>query len=242
MIEHEQGGWFRSDWLDAAFVHLEVDADVLQRITPFEIDRFHGRAFVSLVAFTMRRFRPRFTGHVGAAVMACAARHRLLNVRTYVRHRSEPGICFLTEWIPNPLSVLLGRHTYGLPYRVAQLDYRSDQSPGRMCVDVRSCGRAGRVQFECDVDVDLSPAQAEAGSLDEFLLERYTAFTFGSRRKRPLKFCVWHEPWMQSPARVRMGERSLLGLTDESLCEANVAASHRSSGVRDVWIGRPRPC
>jgi hypothetical protein len=67
MVEHEQGGWFRSDWLNAAFVHLEVDAEALQRITPFEIDRFQGRAYVSLVAFTMRRFRPRFTGSLGAA-------------------------------------------------------------------------------------------------------------------------------------------------------------------------------
>src|SRR5262245_52102196 len=101
MLTREHGGWFRSDWLNAGFVHLEVDGAVLQRMTPFEIDRFHGRSFVSLVAFDMRMFRPRGTGVFGAACMACAARHSLLNVRTYVRHRGEAGICFLTEWIPN---------------------------------------------------------------------------------------------------------------------------------------------
>jgi uncharacterized protein YqjF (DUF2071 family) len=127
MVEHEQGGWFRSDWLNAAFVHLEVDAEALQRITPFEIDRFEGRAYVSLVAFSMRRFRPRITGSLGAACMAEAARHQLLNVRTYVRHRGERGITFLTEWIPKPLSELLGPRTYGLPNRLAKLDYRTDE-------------------------------------------------------------------------------------------------------------------
>jgi uncharacterized protein YqjF (DUF2071 family) len=242
MVENEQGGWFRSDWLNAAFVHLEVDAEALQRITPFEIDRFEGRAYVSLVAFTMRRFRPRFTGSLGAACMAVAARHQLLNVRTYVRHRGERGICFLTEWIPNPLSVLLGPRTYGLPYRRAKLDYRTDELHAGMSVDVQAANDAGRMQFVCESDPCSTPVHAETGSLDEFLLERYTAFTFGGPREKALLFRVWHEPWMQRPATIRIDQCSLLGLTDASLVHARLAGGHLSAGVTDVWIGRPRSC
>jgi hypothetical protein len=46
-------------------VHLEVDPQALQLATPFALDLFDGRAFVSLVFFTMRRMRPRLAGRIG---------------------------------------------------------------------------------------------------------------------------------------------------------------------------------
>src|SRR5581483_402315 len=55
-----------ADWLRVVFVHFEVEAGVLQRAVPFELDLFEGRAFVSLVAFTMRGMRPRIGGKLGA--------------------------------------------------------------------------------------------------------------------------------------------------------------------------------
>src|SRR5690349_6251946 len=106
MIEHEFAGLIRADWLDMVFIHLEVDPAALQRHVPFELDLFDDRAFVSLVAFVMRRFRPRGSGAVGSLLCAPLARHGFLNVRTYVRHNDEPGIFFLAEWVSNPLSVL----------------------------------------------------------------------------------------------------------------------------------------
>jgi uncharacterized protein YqjF (DUF2071 family) len=138
--------------------------------------------------------------------------------------------------------VLLGPRTYGLPYRLAKLDYRTDELRTGMSVDVQAANDAGRMQFECESDPCFTPVHAETGSLDEFLLERYTAFTFGGARARNLLFRVWHEPWMQRSATVRVGQRSLLALTDASLSHARLAGGHLSAGVTDVWIGRPRPC
>src|SRR5436190_5950155 len=54
MIECEHGGVVRADWLDMVFLHFEVEPKALQEHTPFELDLFDGRAFVSLVAFVMR--------------------------------------------------------------------------------------------------------------------------------------------------------------------------------------------
>ncbi len=45
---------FLGDWVTAVFIHYAVDAGVLQQEVPFELDLFEGRAFVSLVAFSMR--------------------------------------------------------------------------------------------------------------------------------------------------------------------------------------------
>src|SRR3981081_1053396 len=48
---------FIADWDEGLMIHYEVDAELLQGVVPFELDLLDGRAFVSLVAFTMRGMR-----------------------------------------------------------------------------------------------------------------------------------------------------------------------------------------
>src|SRR5436190_10191746 len=114
---------FYARWDRAVFIHYEADPASLQRNVPFELDLRDGRAFVSIVAFTLSRMRPRIGGRLGEWLFKPIATHEFLNVRTYVRHRGEPGIYFLAEWLSNPLSVRLGPRTFGLPYRFGRLDY-----------------------------------------------------------------------------------------------------------------------
>src|SRR5689334_13354547 len=109
---------FLADWVDVLMVHLEVDPDALQRATPFPLDLFDGRAFVSLVFFTLRRMRPRRGGRIGEWLLRPLATHEFLNVRTYVECDGEPGIYFLAEWLPNAFSVRIGPPVFGLPYRL----------------------------------------------------------------------------------------------------------------------------
>src|SRR5437763_14132543 len=42
-------------WDNALFIHYEIGPDELQRCIPYPLDLYHGRAFVSFVAFTIRR-------------------------------------------------------------------------------------------------------------------------------------------------------------------------------------------
>src|SRR3982074_1894883 len=112
---------FYARWDRAVFIHYEADLATLQRDVPFELDLRDGRAFVSIVAFTLSRMRPRIGGRLSEWLFKPIATHEFLNVRTYVRHRGEPGIYFLAEWLSNPLSVRLGPQTFGLPYRFGHL-------------------------------------------------------------------------------------------------------------------------
>src|SRR5258708_6256352 len=50
---------FLAHWERALFFHYEIDAEILQRELPFELDLRNGKAFISLVVFTMRNMRPR---------------------------------------------------------------------------------------------------------------------------------------------------------------------------------------
>src|SRR3954469_11969493 len=114
---------FYARWDRAVFIHYEADPAALQRDVPFELDLRNGRAFVSIVAFTLQRMRPRIGGRLGEWLFKPIATHEFLNVRTYVRQGSETGIYFLAEWLSNPLSVRLGPRSFGLPYHFARINY-----------------------------------------------------------------------------------------------------------------------
>lgn len=145
---------FLADWERAVFIHYEVDAEILQREVPFQLDLREGKAYVSLVAFTMRRMRPRFGGRFAEWLFKPIATHEFLNVRTYVRHNGEPGIYFLAEWLSNPLSVHLGPRTFGLPYRFGRIEYFHEHEKGLARDCFRSFVALGifcRNQFGCSI-------------------------------------------------------------------------------------------
>ena len=112
---------FRCAWERVLFIHYEVDPVALQPQVPFPLETFRGRAYVSLVAFTLRGLRFKWGPPL--------ATHGFLNVRTYLPGR---GIYFLAEWLPHPLCVFLGPRLYGLPYRLGRLDYRHAHETGRL--------------------------------------------------------------------------------------------------------------
>jgi uncharacterized protein YqjF (DUF2071 family) len=227
-----------ADWADVLFVHFAVDPEALQPHVPFELDLFRGRAYVSVVAFTQRRLRPRVGGRLAAIVSRPLAEHEFLNVRTYVRHGGERGIYFLSEWIPNRLACLIGPRMYGLPYRLARSDYRC-----RAAGDVRArhtgtvATAAGRLAWAARLRPTTAARSARRG-LEHFLLERYTAYT--RRGGDALRFRVWHEPWRVSRARVALRDTSLLAAAFPWLDRASPPLAHYSPGIHDVWIGPPR--
>ena len=83
-----------ADWVDALFIHYAVEPSLLAPFVPFTLDMFENRAFVSLVAFTQRRFRPIRTGPWGELLLCPMATIPFLNLRTYVVHRGQFGIYF----------------------------------------------------------------------------------------------------------------------------------------------------
>jgi uncharacterized protein YqjF (DUF2071 family) len=227
---------FYADWMRVLFIHFEVDAAALRRDVPFELDLWHGRTFVSVVAFAMQGMRPRWGGVLGRWLFRPIATHGFLNVRAYVCHGGETGIYFLAEWLDNPLSVRLGRWPFGLPYRFARLNYHHAHDRGSLSGIVSDAGSGCGFSYCGTLPVsDFRPC--DGGSLHEFLLERYTAFTCRGKRRR--FFRVWHAPWLQAPAEMEMEDDSLLRGLWPWFAEARLAGASYSPGVTDVWMGRP---
>lgn len=228
---------FYAAWEQALFIHFEIAPEILQNELPFELDLRDGKAFVSLVAFTMREMHPRIGGKIGALLFKPISAHSFLNVRTYVKCNGEPGICFLREWLSSWLSVQLGPVIYGLPYRFAKIDYQHLHQENKSQGGVKSRSE----QFVCEAKLlDDSFEACEAGSRDEFLLERYTAFNWRGKARR--FFRVWHPPWSQARAEVSIADDSLLMKNFPWFQEAKLIGANYSPGFNEVWMGRAHFC
>jgi len=224
---------FYARWDRAVFIHYEADRAALQRDVPFELDLHNGRAFVSIVAFTLQRMRPRIGGRLGEWLFKPIATHEFLNVRTYVRRGGESGIYFLAEWLSNPLSVRLGPRSFGLPYYFARINYdhAHDGEALRGCIQAHE----GRLIYEGNVRGE-KVETCEPESITEFMLERYTAFT--QHRNRARFFRVWHSPWPQAHAEIEVSDATLIASTGAWWKNAECMGANYSPGA-DVWMGRP---
>lgn len=228
---------FLADWRQVLMVHFEVENAPLQSVVPFELDLWHGRAFVTLVSFTMRRMRPRRGGWLTSLFFAPLANSNFLNVRTYVRVNGEPGIHFLSEWLSNPLAVAFGPATFSLPYQSGKIYYQNEPAQGGLSGKV-VCPKT-RTGFEYDAQLQCSKfARCPVGSLSEWLLERYAAFNAAHNRQK--YFRVWHPPWQQSPVGITLRDSSLLTSRWGWFAAAQLTGAHFSPGFDDVWLGWPR--
>lgn len=224
---------FYARWDRAVFIHYAADPALLQPDVPFVLDLYDGSAFVSLVGFTLYQMRPRLGGKLAAWLLKPIATHEFLNVRTYVRHRGEIGIYFLAEWLNNRAAVHLGPRSFGLPYRFGRVDY--DHACNDNSLRGTVTARAGRLAYEGTTSREEFES-CETGSLTEFVLERYTAFT--RYRQRSRFFRVWHEPWPQTPAEIEVTDTSLIASTGPWWQSARFIGANFSPGA-DVWMGRP---
>ncbi len=228
---------FYADWERAVFIHYEVDAEALQRWVPYSLDLHEGRAFVSLVAFTMRGMRLRVAGSIGATMFAPIASHDFLNVRTYVKHGQEVGIFFIREWLPNRLAICLGPAVFGLPYRYGRLKYEHRHEQGCLKGSVSE----GEGDLIYQIELNNQNYRPAVEKMSAFLLERYTAYTHACGMRR--LFRVWHEPWQQVEVEVQIDENTLLARApggNEWAREARLVGANYTPGANKVWMGRPR--
>jgi uncharacterized protein len=224
------GPWLWSQhWLDLWFGHWSIAAADLRSHVPcaLDIDTWEGSAWVSLVAFRLERIRRRWLPSVGLVTDSLE-----LNLRTYVRYRGEPAICFLSLHASNPLLVYLARRATPLPYERARMSYiwRDGTAEFR----TRSVGN----EDDRELAVSFTPVgrgtEAMPGSLDHWLLERYCLYV-QNKNGRLVRTAVAHPPWLVQDVKAdvtanTMGPPFGLDLPPEP------EKAHYSPGVRArVW-------
>jgi|SRR5579871_6039750 len=224
---------FRGAWMSALFIHYEIEPGKLQPHVPFRLDLHEGKAFVSVVAFSQERLRFAFGGRTTNWVGRWFANHEFLNVRTYVRQGDDSGIFFIAEWVPKWVATWLGPPLFGLPYRLGRIDARH----GEQEIVGHVTDGVGAYHYSASQNRTLCVSPCRSGSVDEFLLERYVAYTewHGLRRK----FHVAHEPWPQTRLEVTIHEDTLLRRALPWWSEARILFANFSPGVERVTISAP---
>ena len=188
-------------WRDLLFLHWEWDGDEIQRTLPpgLHVDRFEGRCFLGVVPFEMRGVRPRFLPAVPGL-----SNFLELNLRTYVHdERGLPGVWFYSLDANQRLAVMLARLLFSLPYHWAGMRCWSSVDGIVHFDSARSGVDSSRDRYRYRTRG--VTAEARAGSLEYFLLERYVLFarTRGGLRAGR----VHHSPYPYS-------EVELLGWTE----------------------------
>ncbi len=154
---------YYQEWNDVVFLHWQVDLKELQKIVPgdLEIDLYEGKPWVSLVAFTMEKIRPR-----NLPPFSLISDFDEINIRTYVRNNNKAGVYFLSIEGGNRISCKIAKTLSELPYRYSKLIRQGNfySSENREFKD------------KMNISYKIGQKLTEKTDLDKWLTERYTLF------------------------------------------------------------------
>jgi uncharacterized protein YqjF (DUF2071 family) len=184
------GRWLVAQtWESSLFAHWRVEATAVQALLPdgLEVETYDGSAWLGTHAFRVESVRIH-----GTLPVPWISSFTQLNVRTYVRAGSKPGLWFFSLDTPSGLAAETARLVYRLPWHTCRLDIH--ERSGRLEISAaRAAGRA----FTAQVSARGTPAAAEPGSLEHFLFERYCLYAKEGGLQRAE---LHHRPWLVQPA------------------------------------------
>ena len=176
-------------WGKLLFLHWPVPARALRPLIPgrLEIDTCEGTAWISVTPFTMWDIRLAMM----PALPYLSTSHEV-NVRTYVHLGGVPGVWFLSLDAGNALAVLGARLGFHLPYFQARMALEEEGRRIHFRSDRIHWGTS-KAAFEAIWSRGESCPEAEPGTLDFFLIERYCLYA--ARGDRLYRGRIHHRPW-----------------------------------------------
>ena len=213
------------EWHRVLFLNYLIAPAIVRPFIPraFDLDLYNDQACISLVRVIMRNYRRPSNAPLWGTVFGALKEQCFLNFRVYVRHHDEPGAFFRWGWLSRP---------FGLPI--------PDQPLGLTCAfadfqEGRVTGRDGAFAYDL-TPVGVRTATCAPGSVGEFALERYSGFF--AHRAKDYVFRAWHEPWLATPADVRIDDLSLITNRFPWFKQARFVDAAYSPLADPVWLGR----
>ncbi len=194
----------RMRWCNLLFAHWKVDASVLRRLIPrdLELDKYDGCAYVGAVPFTMEGVSPRL-------VPPLPGLHAFpeLNLRTYVKIDGKPGVWFFSLDAGQKLAVRAARRWFHLPYFDAKFEIA--YAGNRVEYSAMRTHRGATSAAFSAVYYPTGPIyRAKPGALDFWLTERYCLYAADSAG-RLFRGDINHEPWPLQLAEAKMKVNTL---------------------------------
>lgn len=171
---------FYQEWNNAIFLHWQVELSELKKFVPkeLEIDLFEGKPWVSLVAFTMEKIRPK-----NLPAFPPISNFDEINIRTYVKSNTKTGVYFLSIEGGTSLSCKIAKSISELPYRYSKIKREKNQY------------QSINPEFNDELDIQFSIGDKiiEKNPLDKWLTERYALFQDTERSIN--EFEIHHLEW-----------------------------------------------
>ena len=181
-------------WDDLLFAHYRVDAAELRGLVfeGLELQEHSGSAWLGVTPFAVTGLRAR-----GLPAFPFVSSFLELNVRTYVTRDGKPGIWFFSLDASSRLAVEAARRFYRLPYYLASISLtRQGETISYECS--RHSGKAFSGSYRPDGDA----VEADGGTLEHFLTERYCLYT--EHRGSLYRAEIHHRPWQLQPAKAQI--------------------------------------
>jgi uncharacterized protein YqjF (DUF2071 family) len=196
-------------WRELLFLHWEYDPQAIQRTLPpgLHVDTYQGKAYLGLVPFFMGDIRPRFCPTVPGL-----SNFLEVNLRTYVYdEQGVAGVWFYSLDANQWLAVQVARTFFKLPYFYAKMSAVKNQ---RGEITYRSWRRGSDPALTSHFRYRASGPvrQAEPGSLEFFLIERYILFANPTGRGQLSTGQVYHTPYPICQAEAPQWDTQLLTL------------------------------
>lgn len=175
------GQWeYYQEWNNALFLHWAVPVEIISNLVhkDLPIDTFEGKAWVSLVAFTMEKIRPRILPHV-----KYVSNFHEINLRTYINYKDKPGVYFLNIEGEKSLSVFVAKALSGLPYEKALMKRENNIY----------CSLNKSKQFSLDTSFTIKEHLNIKSELDKWLTERYCLYH--NKKDKLFRYQIHHIEW-----------------------------------------------
>lgn len=206
---------FYQEWNNVIFLHYQVDLKELEKFVPkeLEIDLFEGNPWISVVAFTMEKIRPK-----NLPYFPPISDFNEINIRTYVKSKNKNGVYFLSIEGGKNLSCIIAKEISELPYRFSEIKrtykkYRSENS-----------------EFNDRIDIEYAIGKnlTQKTELDKWLTERYALFQ--DTRDSINEFEIHHLEWPINEIDIQKLELNYPRF--EKLINEQPSKIHYSNGVK----------
>jgi len=191
-------------WSDLILLSYRVpDTLVSSHIGPFELDKWQGNAYVSVVGFHFGKTR--IVGIPPGPLLPDVANFAQWNLRTYVRTPNSEGrnarsntpdesrgVVFIKEFVPSPMVTGLVRYLYKENYVTTRLSLEKSQN-GEI-QNARYDMEYGGKRHSMSAQTTAKATLLDAGSADYFFTERYWGSP-GGKNKSVISFQIEHAPW-----------------------------------------------
>lgn len=217
-FEIPKGKWiYYQEWNKALFLHWKVPIEILRELVSekLNIDTLEGNAYVSLVAFTMEKIRPR-----NLPSLSFISDFAEINLRTYIENDNKKGVYFLNIEAEKSLSAFIARQLSGLPYEKSNISRTETKFKSENL----------NKDFFLDTDFEIKEIVTKKKELDKWLTERYCLYL--EEDKTFYRYDIHHKEWeIKNVELKKLKLKYILGNLN-LVSKPNLA--HYSNGVKVV--------